>query len=179
METAAVAADETARRCAELEAVSAAIQDRADLLVREISGLETAITAAERRANDAESDASALRARIEALTLAASAAELAIEGSAKRIASLEVELEEINSQNAMDRERYHQVASDAALLEGLLRKERQSALEAMELLSRVQDKFSEASAGASGEAGRPMAHAADALDFSRRANGHAEISERA
>jgi hypothetical protein len=62
--------------------------------------------------------------------------------SARRIASLEAEAEALQAQAAGERERYQRAASEAAEIEALLRKERQSAVEAMELLSQAQDKFS-------------------------------------
>jgi chromosome segregation ATPase len=172
-EIAAQIGGETARLNAEIDAASAAVQERAAVLMEEVSGLELALSAAEKRANDADAEASSLRERVEHLTADASAAGVAGEEAAQRIASLEAEADELRAAVDAQRERYREVTSEASQLEGLLRNERRAAVEAMELLSQAQEKFSGATRGI-----EAVNAAGDAFEFARRTNGHVETVER-
>ena len=157
--------EEGARRIAELETALAASEERAQSRMEELTALrqgldvaseaaqrvvelEAALGAAEQRAIASAGDVAALRDRIEQLTTQVVVAGSEAEESAKRIASLEAELQALEAQAGAERERYQRAASDATELEVLLRKERQSAVEAMQLLSQVHDKFSGAFAPA-------------------------------
>ena len=140
----------------------------------EISGLTAALASTEQRWTDANAEAASLRERLEQLTEERRAAGSDVEESARRIASLEAEVAELSAKAAAERERHRLAASEAAQFEGLLRKERQASMEAMELLSRAQDKFSEASAAGNSDVAHARLHpATDAIDLLQFANGHA------
>ena len=173
-EISAQVAAENERRSAELDAALAAVQQRAAALSDELSALDSARGAAEQRANDAAAEVSSLRERVEQLTAEANAAGVRLGESDRRIACLEGEVEKLEAAVSAERERYGRAASEAAQAETLLRNERRAAVEAMELLSQAQDKFS----GVVRDLGA-VHSAADGLEFARRTNGHVEAVERA
>jgi chromosome segregation ATPase len=167
------AAHETARHRAEIEAASAAAHELAASMSEEITGLTAALASAEQRWTDAAAESASLRERLEQITEERRAAGLGVEESTRRIASLEAEVAELSDKAAAERERHRVAALEAAQFEGLLRKERQASMEAMELLSRAQDKFAEASAAGSSDVAHARLHpATDAIDLLQFANGH-------
>ena len=99
------------------------------------------LAAADGRAAEAAKEATELRGRVEQLAAQANAAGSDVADLARQIPALEAEIEALEAQAGAERERCQRAAANAADLESLLRKERQSAVEAMELLSQAQDKF--------------------------------------
>ncbi len=115
---------ESERRAVELQASLAAAEDRA-------VKAEGAIEAAEARIVECVRESASLREQLAALSAQATTAGAA----AARVATLEAEIEALQAQA-------QRASSTIEELEGMLRKERQSSVEAMELLSAAQDKFS-------------------------------------
>ncbi len=158
-------ADVSSQRIAELEAALSESDERTAAASGEISGLrqaageaaesaqrvkelETALAAAEERARKAAGEAGDLRDKIDLLTAQANAVGSGAQELARRASLLESEVEELRAQAKAERERYERATAEVAELDTLLRKERQSAVEVMELLSQAQDKFSMAFAAA-------------------------------
>ena len=148
--------DASGRRVAELEAALAAatgeahgMSQRVDMAERRIAELEAALSVSEQGGCAAAEELTvvreALRAaeqRAEESASQASAAAVGADELARRVVSLQAELEALHAGASAERERWERATADAEALNSVLRKERQSAIEAMELLSQVQDKFS-------------------------------------
>jgi chromosome segregation ATPase len=118
---------EQSERVAELEAQAEALRARVDEVTAVAAALTDELASLREAQTETESEAATLRARVDELATAVVDAE-------QTAVSLRTELDG-------ERARSHRLIADAAAMDELLKKERQSAAEVMELLSRAATKF--------------------------------------